>query len=438
MSRTLCLIALLSLLTSPALAQAPTEIESIEIPVSRALTLPEARGLANEANHDLKIVRESIARARTLRRKAWSTVIPNISAQGIYTFYDKEISAPLGPPGQEVVIRPRDELRAIGTISERFDGRVFPQLDNALMAEELATLTEADARRELGHAIAQLYFQLLALDKLAAINARSLESRQVLLKAAEARLEAGAGTEFEVTRAQTEVAKAQGDLERARLSFISGRSALALILVTEADFSVVDPPSPPAPASYEESVEVAMAMRPDLIRARLNVTVAENEVKTITWTYAPTLLAQFQVIQQEETAFNPDALSWQIQVVAAWTLYDGGLRETNISDARSRLRESVLQRDKLKRAVTTELRQAYDALRSHQVQLATSEREVSLAMRGLQQAQDGYTLGILTQLDVLNAEFALKVARIRHTNYELDHKLALFNISRLTAEQPTR
>jgi outer membrane protein TolC len=60
--------------------------------------------------------------------------------------------------------------------------------------------------------------------------------------------------------------------------------------------------------------------------------------------------------------------------------------------------------------------------------VATSDEEVRLAETGLEQAQDGYRLGVLTQLDVFNAEMALKLARIRRANYLLERSLARFSL----------
>ncbi len=420
---------------SPALGQGGGAGEGrVEILSSRALTLEQVQSEVVEKNHDLALLRERVDQARLLERKAWSLVIPTVQVLGITTRYDKEITAAFGP-GQEVVIRPLNEFRAVGTASTRFDMRLFPQLENALLAEDLTGLSKANVERELRYGAAQLYFQLLAIERLIDIQERSLESQRVLLAAAEGRKEAGAGTDFEITRARTEVVKAEGAADRARLSFIEVRRALAGLMVSEADFSVTEPESRPAAAPLKEGLERAMEERPDLALSLLSLEVAENELETIYWTYAPTLQAQLSAIQQEETAFNPDALSIQLQIVAAWTLYDGGLREAQIEEARSQMRERQIEVERLQASVDTELRQAYDRLRSHEIQRATSAREVALSEQTLEQAQVGYRLGVLSQLDVINAEAALRIARIQDANTLLDYKLARLNIDRLTGER---
>jgi outer membrane protein TolC len=289
-----------------------------------------------------------------------------VSAQGVGTVYDDEVTALLGP-GQEVVIRPQFDFRISGTVSQRLDGRVLPQLDSALKAESLARLSEAELGMELSHLVTQLYFQLLTMERIVEINRNSLESREVLLKAAEGRLEAGAGTSFEVTRAKTEVKRARGDVERSRLAFINTRLELAKILMTEADFSIAHPNEPAVPATFEEGMAQAMSGRPDLKRAKLDLSLAENEIDTLYWTYVPTLLTQFQVVQQQETAFNPQSLSWQVQLILSWSLYDGGLREAQITEAKSVLRERRIQEEKVQKAVETELLQAFETLRSQEI-----------------------------------------------------------------------
>ncbi len=430
-------------------APAPVEgtgIESVEIPSTRTLTLEQAMEQGRRANPDMALARTRLESARLLQSQAWSTLIPDFKASAIYTRYDQEISFDLGgafptdpnapptPAPEPQVIRPLDEFRFTGTISSVFDPRIFPLLENALLAEDIALLSQSDLKREIDYAVSQLYFQLLTLEALQEIQLGALESQNVLLEAAKGRKEAGAGTEFEITRAMTELTKAQGELERTRVSYLSVRRALAQLIVTEADFKVEAPAQMPVPKSAQEMVDQARRARPDLSRADLNVQVAQNDLTALYWTYAPTLVAQFNATAQQETAFNPQAFTWNIQLILSWTLYDGGLREARIDDAELKVQESVIMRDKLDREITTAISQAFDDLRGHQILLETSEREIELAKKALEQAQDGYKLGALPQLEVINAELVLRIARVRQATYMLDYRLAVRNIYRLAGQ----
>lgn len=412
-------------------------LEPVEIPVARTLTLDDAIALGRRNNPDMELARVRLESARVYQTKAWAALVPSVSAQAIYTFNDEELTIAFGP-GQEAVIRPRDELRATATVSSTFDARLFPALDSALLAEDVANLTRRDVERQIDYAVIQLYHQMLTLERVMDINRSALEAQVTLLTAVRARLEAGTATEFEFTRGMTEVVKAQGELERTRLGVLNARRALAALLVTEPDFGVVAPPPVQAPAPRDDGQQEALRLRPDLARADLSIRLAENDLEILYWSYLPTLTGQFNMVQTEETAFNPDTFSWNIQLILSWRIFDGGLREANIKETGYALEEARIQRQRLERDIASELDQAYEQLRSKEILLETSAREVSLAQIALEQALEGYKLGAVNQLEVLNAELALRIARIQRATYELDHRLAIHNIQRVIGQEISR
>lgn len=429
-------------------AAAPTSsriggIEAVDIPIESTLTLAQAIERGRQANANLLVARNRLESARLLQRQAYAVLIPNISLQGIYTRYDQEVtfggadSVPPGtPPEQipdEVVVRPLDQFQYVGKVESVFDARVFPLARNAFLAEDIAEATEKDLLREIDYAVSQLYFQLLTLEQVLEINQQALLNQQVLLEAAVARRDAGDATEFEVTRARAEVVRAEGDIERTRLSFLNARQALSGLIVVAADFGVEEPPAIGAPDSLEALTRQALGERPDLERARLNLEVAENNVEAEYWKYAPALIGQFNVLGGPETAFTP-AFSWNMQLILSWTLYDGGLRESQIRGAKLDRAQAEIELGQLERDVAVELAQSFDQVRSKAVQMDIGRQEVALAEEAFNQARDAYRLGALPQIELINAELALRLARIRLVTYQLEHRLAVRNIYRVAGQ----
>lgn len=418
-------------------------IEAVDIPIATTLTLAQAIERGRQANANLLVARNRLESARLLQRQAYAVLIPNISVQGIYTRYDQEItfggadSVPPGTPPEQipdpVVVRPLDQFQYVGKVESVFDARVFPLARNAFLAEDIAEATEKDLLREVDYAVSQLYFQLLTLEQVLEINQQALLNQQVLLEAAVARRDAGDATEFEVTRARAEVVRAEGDIERTRLSFLNARQALAGLIVVAADFGVEEPPAISAPDSLEALTRQALGERPDLERARLSLEVADNNVEAEYWKYAPALIGQFNVLGGPETAFTP-AFSWNMQLILSWTLYDGGLRESQIQGAKLDRAQAEIELGQLERDVAVELAQSFDQVRSKAVQMDMGLQEVALAEEAFNQARDAYRLGALPQIELINAELALRLARIRQVTYQLEHRLAVRNIYRVAGQ----
>lgn len=424
------------------------EIEEIPILSSRTLTLEQAMELAEQGSPDLKAVRERLKQASLLRDRAFAVLIPTVKVQSILTLYDEEVSFSQGPvfiPNEmggfdtitpdPVVVQPRLAWRNTGTISSSFDARIFPLLDVAQNAEEVARLGGSQARHEIRYGVLLSVQQLMTLRDLMKISQYSIEARQTLLQAAQARLSSGVGTEFDVTRARVELLKAKKDLNQVRISYLKAREALALLLVTEPDFTIASPAQRPEPASLQSVLDQAMENNPALLLARENVELSRNNLRVSEWAWLPTLTVQLNATQQPETIFAP-GFQWYGQLIAGWTLYDGGQRGAQIDEDGSKLVQARLDLEKAELKVKSDVRQAWLELRSRSQQRQVFAQEVKLGQLALQQAQDGYALGAVPQLDVLNAEIQLRIARTQLANEELAYQIALSDLFRLIGQKP--
>lgn len=394
------------------------------IQTSRVLSFDEAVELVLRNSPDIKIAEERLKQAQVLQDRAWALLLPTATLQGVYTRYNKEISTNFGPA--EIVIQPQDAFNFQGTLrTTLFNGRAFPLLKVAYLTEDLQRLGNQQIELELRYATAQQYFQLLTLKKLISISEESLKSREVVLEATRARVNAGTATPFEATRAETAVLTARNELEANKLAFHKAREGLASFLLTPADFDVAEPRKRQLPASRSSFVDQAMSERADLKLARKQVESNDLQQDANWWLYAPTVSAQFNVTKVPETALQPNPWQWNLQVIAAWTLYDGGMREASIKEQSIAIQTQAYEIQKIENEIRRDIELAFLDVENLQVQLRSAEEEVKLAELGLQQAQDGYRLGALLQIDVLNAETQLRLARANQARLQLSYDLAV-------------
>jgi len=397
----------------------------------RTLGLESAVDLVATSNLDVQIAQERVAQARILQDRAWSLILPVVTVQGIYTYNDKAIeSEPF--PGVKFTVRPQDELRFQGTARiSVFNGKAYPLLKGAYLTEDLQQKGVEQLQHELRYAVAQLFYQMLTFKRLTDITDESLKAREIVLQAARSRLAAGVATPFEVTRAESAVLSVRNELEAHKLAFLKGREALAAFLRTEPDFDIAEPRKRGLPDATEEFVTDAWGRRPDVALQRLQADYANLEKEANLWQYAPTLAAQFNLSRAPETSFAPDPWQWNLQLIASWTLYDGGMREADVAESNSKIRSAALQIDKIEVDVRKDLRVAFLDAQSYKVQLQTVDQEIELAEKALQQAQDGYAAGAIKHLDVLDAEVQLRLARSNRARLLLAYDLAVENIYRV-------
>ncbi len=448
-------------------ASAEAELPLVEIPTSRSLSLEQALKLGMEGSPDLKLVEEKLVQAQILRDRALAVLIPSASFRSIYTIYNEEVafpqggigvgqlvtqdgaatilpfdgsSAPQGPlvltPGEPVTVtvQPQFQWRNQLTLQTVLDARTLPLLETAKNLEQVSILGRQQLRIELQYGAALLYLQMLSLKELMGIADSSLQIRQELLRAAESRKEKGVGTDFEVTQAKLEVLKARKEINALRLTYLKVREGLALLISTDPNFEVEALPALPSDLPDEaEALDQALQGSPGLKVSQKSIEVSESTLSTSKWAYAPNLVTQFNLTQQPETLFGP-GFQWNLQFILAWELYDGGGREAAIAENESKLRESRLELEKAERKLKADMRQAFLEVRTHGQQIQVLERQIALAEQGLRQAQDGYALGAVPQLEVFNAEQQLKIARTQLSQERLALYIAMSDLYRLRGQ----
>jgi outer membrane protein len=107
-------------------------------------------------------------------------------------------------------------------------------------------------------------------------------------------------------------------------------------------------------------------------------------------------------------------------------IFDGGQRESRISETRSRVRQESIRMKDVSDQVNLEVRNALLTLESSTQQVAVSEKGLELAHKELTFARDRFTAGLTTNIEVTNAQTS--VARARDNQIEA---LFRFNASRI-------
>jgi outer membrane protein len=113
--------------------------------------------------------------------------------------------------------------------------------------------------------------------------------------------------------------------------------------------------------------------------------------------------------------------SWDIGVVAAWTLWDGGRVAAESAEARAAARAIRARRADLNAFITTEVRQRRLDLDSARAVLDAADVAVRSATEARRIVSERFSVGVATSTDVLDAQVALLQA-------ELDRTRALANI----------
>ena len=390
------------------------DLAEFKIEAKRTLSLAESRALVRENSLDLATLKTQITFADALVRQAWSTVFPTLAANAQYLVNQEEIVADFGGPAGSpaIVIQPKTSWNWTLSASLRANFRALSLLPQAHIQQELARNNISVVAQQLDLAVVQTYYALLTTRRVMEIGKERLVSAETLLKATVARRDAGTVTEFEVTRANLQVVQARKDIEAARLQFQNIRVGLANLLQTPADFDVTETGVSTDGLELSTIQQEAQRNRPEIAQAELNQRFADEQIREVYFRYLPILSATFQYAGQKGTALSPSDPRWTLVFGASWTIWDGGLREATIDQKEAAVLASQLQNRKTATQIAADIDSAWAEYLSSLTQLESGKTQVELALTASQQANAAYRFGATTQLDVINAENQLAIARI--------------------------
>lgn len=429
-------------------AAAAEPVEPIDVPLREAtpgppVTLEEAFELARARHPSLRGVREELEKADAMLAQAWGALLPRISAQLMYTLNDEPTVVDFGAmspvPVDPIVIRQQHIVQAqLSVQAPLFNMPILSAIDTARLGRSMAGLAEEEGARQLLLGVATAFYGSLSARELVMVQADAFEKAKGRVRAAQARLDAGAGIRIDVARAQLELETARLAHEAALLGFDNARQALAgLLVMDELPLPAVPETDPAAPATPEELVERAAAERADVELRRLQIALAEQNLESAWAAFYPSLAVAWQ-LQSELTdpaGFGGRRNAWALVFVLSIPIYDQsryGLldqRRAEIRQAQTNLETSLL-------SIDTEIHSAFRAYESSLTTIDTAARQVELAEEALRLAEAGFQAGAATSLDVDDAQQRVNQARINLAVQRYQSRLALLKLVFLAGEVP--
>lgn len=392
LGRCLCLIACcVALVSLPALGH--------------PLSLAEALELAERNDQRLEVTRvvNDASSARALQETA--RVLPTLELGASVTQNPKEIST----GGRVVTPLTQGQGNLVGRLT-LFDGPSVPGAIAGWREHAAAELERMEQRDALRADVAELYLSLAEAQALEAARLRALETAEELLRLAEARVRFDQGILLEVEEAKAEVLRATADVAMARGTVRQIQELLALRLGLAPGTAIEAGCEACVPAPAEErrddvALEGAAALpeRQDLQGLEIRADAAVLRSMGSWLDFLPELAVIGSARLQEPTLFNPDPLWWSAQLVASWTLFEGGARLGRLNERSALARHAELEADLATREATVAVHQAQAALEAASASDESARARAEVANSALEQAKLRYREGLLSSHGVSEA-----------------------------------
>jgi len=395
----------------------------------RAISLKEAYRSAVEKSEGLAIARESLIRSEEEVRRAKSFLYPSLSADLDY------LRRPRALRKSGFLLRSESETRFSLTLSQSLYSGGRAQA--AYRAEQLGRTREQLrlrlSREDLLFEVAQAYYEALKAQNNVQIEVQELKRLKEHRKSAAKQLEVGEASKTVLLRAEAELSDARAKLIRAQNRAAEAKDQLAFLAKIEGAFALKEPPRAPLSRQAQSDwIERALSQRLEVAQGEIEIKRAGEEIALAKGNFLPLLsldLAYRWTDQQPQGSFliQNDTLA---ELKLSMPIFEGLLRQAELAQARSGLRQSLLSKQQIKDEVRLAVRRAILNLSSLSGELQQLEDRIRFAREAFVLASRQFDVGLGTHIDVLDANATLLDAERRLSNTRYDREMALLRLKK--------
>ena len=373
-------------------------------------TLRDLYEMALYRSEVLALSGEELVRIQTLFEQIRGAMLPRVTFDGARTRTEKP------PPStgiqQSLTLYDRSEYR-FTAVQPVFSGlREFyaiRQTNSLYRAQEHQV---RHARLLLYADTADAFYAVLEIDRELATTQDTLRLAQERLEELVQRNRVGISRRSEVLSQEAETASIRATVERLKgvlvvaweaLRFVTGLQGMPLL--------VDDLPDPAQVPPVEDYLARAIDRRDDLKAARERVSAAEEGIGMARSGYLPTADLEARYYTHREGVSSE--IDWDVVLSFQVPLFEGMVTQARMREARSLVRSSRLDLERMSRDTALQVNRAHADLLAFRSELASLETAVTSAEENYEIVQAEYRRGIVTNIDVLAAFDQLQQARLR-------------------------
>ena len=403
------------------------------------LTLNEAIQLAlknqpliNKAEQEV-----NVAEAKIMEQKSFD--YPNVEADISYARIGPIPAIQFG--NESFILAPANNYDAhVSAGYNIFDfGRKNALLDLTKSYKLTAQEKTNYIKDELSYNTTKLFYSILFLEKSLDVKNDQIKTLESHLDVTQKKVNSGTATDFEVLTTKVRVASAENqkvDIENEiTKQEISLKSLLGLAvdspLVLQGDLSLLS-----MPINNDSLLELAYTQREELKIAQDAQKSIEQQKQVASLSDAPTLNAIASYGLKNGLMPNLDVLrgNWVVGISANIPIFNGKRKDAQIQEAEANLNANDAQISALKRKINMEVQQAISDLETSKAKLKSTQLQVEQASEAVKRAEVSYLNGVITNLDLLDAETSLSEAELLHLRVIFQNVINAYNLKKAVGD----
>jgi len=422
---------------------------------SNTFTLQESLDFAMKNSKSIQIAQEKVTLAEGKVSEAMAGMMPSVSGTGSYTYFgkqpvmtfDAEAFTQMLPsiPGMpqssegsgeplEIEVGAAHNYKAGATLTQPLFtwGKIYNNYKQAQFGLQAAKHGLRSEEQRLAFDVTQAFYGVLLAQEFVKVAERAHAQVGKHVKNAQLLFETGAATNYDVLRAQVQLANIDSQLIRARNGFQLAKEGLKMTLGMKLDESVGVEGEfgyKPKEVELEQLLETARENRPDLKQLGFQKKVGEKLVSLAKAGNKPNLAF---VAHYEANDTDKQDLShvWNLTFALNIPIFDGLATRARVKQAKSGLMQMELGKGLLEDGIDLQVKSAYLALKAAEALLAAQRETVQQATEGLRIANSQYENGIITSVQLTDAQLALTQAEVNRLQALFDHTIGLAKLEK--------
>lgn len=400
--------------------------------------------LALERSEVVGISEEDLYLANLTRKKAFSVLVPELSAYGTHTRYLLNesfadfFSGPEGEDSPGMFASPESSTTWGLQLSQKFtlNGRELIALK---ITGETIKKREYDlfaVKEEFLFGVAAAYFDVLKTEKTLDIAEANVVRLTTYRDAVDVKLRLEEVPKTDMFRAEAELSNAKAELLAVENRLKYARAVLLQLTGLEGDYGVSDKGSFPDPTEeygVSDLKTIAYKHRAELKSMGKQQTIAEDQVRYYRSEYWPTVSIKGSYSKTEQTpseAFSLSNEDLSIGMTVNFSLFDGGLKRAQIGEALAQKRQADLGYRSIKKQIDLEVEQAYLYVFSAKSMLGALKDQVTYARSNYDAVLKQFQYGIANSVDIMDANTLLVTAERQLSDADHTYQLAILKLNR--------
>jgi len=416
----------------------------------KVLQLEDCRQMALTHNKSLKIAQESVKAADELKKAAFTQFLPNFSANGAYTWNQKNISllsenAKLPTYSLTTgsmtgyTVLPKSALEydiqnifvgSIGFTQPIFMGGKIKELYNiAKYGENLAQAKQESKVTELLLDVDEAYWRVVSLENKVKL---AKEYRNLVAQVdsnINVMVQEGVATKSEKLKVKVKLNEAEITVTKAEDGLNLSRMALNQLCGISLDdvYTLADEDLKTQTVTPLIPIDEALNNRPEIKELKQMENIAKSNEKIMLSRFMPNIGFTGNYIISNPNSFDgyktEFAGMFTVGIVANIPLFHFGDKIHTLNAAKSQHRIATLELEETKEKMQLQIKQSsYKVAESLKKQVST-QHNIEQAEENLRYATDGFEEGVITSTDLLGAQTAWLSAKSESIDANIDVKL---------------